>query len=122
MADGPIAVIAIGRCDHGDDAAGLVLADVLECHGTPELTIIRTPAARGDVRDALRLHDVVYAVDAMRTGDAPGTLCAVSPRPATSCRVSYPHGARGVSLADVVDAVLCGHRRRRRTGARAASG
>lgn len=27
MADGPIAVIAFGRCDHGDDAAGLVLAD-----------------------------------------------------------------------------------------------
>ena len=79
MADGPIALIAFGRCDHGDDAAGLVLAD------------------------------------------APGTLRRFAAA-SDELPVSYPHGARGVRLADVVDAVLCGHRRGRRTGARAASG
>lgn len=41
----------------------------------------------------LRLHDVLYAVDAIRTGDARGTLRRFAPA-SDELPVSYPHGAR----------------------------
>jgi hydrogenase maturation protease len=108
MTDGPTAVIAFGRCDHGDDAAGMMLADILEQHRPGDLTIVRAPTARGDVQEVLRLHDTVYAIDTVRTGDRPGAVRRFDPGggqlPAT-----YPHGGQQVSLVDVVDAVNSGH-------------
>lgn len=107
MTDGPTAVIAFGRCDHGDDAAGLMLADILEQHRPGELTIVRAPTAHGDVRDVLRLHDTVYAIDALRTGDTPGAVHRFDP--GCCLPASYPHRSQQVSLADVVDAASSGH-------------
>ena len=108
MTDGQTAVIAFGRCDHGDDAAGLMLADILEQHRPGELTIVRAPTARGVVHEVLRLHDTVYAIDTMHTGGMPGAVCRFDPG-SGQLPASYPHGGRQVSLVDVVDAANSRH-------------
>lgn len=107
MTDGPTAVIAFGRYDHGDDAAGLMLADILEQHRPGGLTIVRAPTARGEVHDVLQLHDTVYAIDTMCTGGTPGAVRRIDPR-SEQLPARYPHGGQQVSLVDVVDAARSG--------------
>lgn len=107
MTDGPTAIIAFGRCDHGDDAAGLMVADILEQHRPGELTIVRAPTARDEVHDVLQVHDTVYAIDTMRTGGTPGAVRRIDPE-GDQLPASYPSGGEQVSLVDVVEAAVTG--------------
>lgn len=107
MTDGPTAVIAFGRCDRGDGAAGLVLADILEQHRPVGLTILRAPTARGEVQDVLELHDTVYAIDTTCSGGTPGAVRRIDPR-SDQLPDRYPHSGQPVSLVDVVDAARSG--------------
>ena len=107
MTDGPTAVIAFGRCDHGDDAAGLMVADILEQHRSGELTIVRAPTARDEVHDVLQVHDTVYAIDTMRTGGTPGAVRRIDPE-GDQLPASYPRGGEHVSLVDVIESTVSG--------------
>jgi hydrogenase maturation protease len=68
-------VIGIGTPDHGDDAAGLLVAERVRAAASP-----RTVTVRELVGDQLSLLDLwagareVYVVDAVRSGAPPGTV------------------------------------------------
>lgn len=103
MPAGTTAVIVFGRSDHGDDAAGLMLADILEHHLPGELTVVRSPRAPGELQDVLRLHDTVYAIDTLHTGDTPGVVRRIDSG-GDRLPASYPPADQRVSLVDVIDA------------------
>jgi hydrogenase maturation protease len=68
-------VIGIGTPDHGDDAAGLLVAERVRAVTSP-----RTVKVREVVGDRLALLDLwagardVYVIDTVRTGGQPGTV------------------------------------------------
>ena len=68
-------VIGIGTPDHGDDAAGLLVAERVRAAASP-----RTVTVRELVGDQLSLLDLwgdareVYVIDAVRSGAPPGTV------------------------------------------------
>jgi hydrogenase maturation protease len=68
-------VIGIGTPDHGDDAAGLLVAERVRAAASP-----RTVTVRELVGDQLGLLDLwgdareVYVIDAVRSGAPPGTV------------------------------------------------
>ncbi len=68
-------VIGIGTPDHGDDAAGLLVAERVRAATSP-----RTVTVRELVGDQLGLLDLwtgareVYVIDAVRSGAPPGTV------------------------------------------------
>lgn len=95
------AIIALGRCDRGDDAAPLLLADILERRLQDAVTVVRAPGAHADVRAAFQRHDGIYAIDTLRAGGFPGTVRRVDP--IREPPPSYPHPWRHLSLIDVAD-------------------
>lgn len=97
---GSTAVIALGRHDRGDDAAGLVVADILRQRSPNDITVIAAPAGVAECADVWRRHDRVFVVDALRPAHAPGAVHRFDPgrdgAPAPRC------GLHDVGLADVV--------------------
>lgn len=96
-------VIGIGTPDHGDDAAGLLVAEGVRAVSSP-----RTVTVRELVGDQLALLDLwagvreVYVVDAVRSGAPPGTVYRFDgAEHLTSQFASKSTHAFG--LADVVD-------------------
>ncbi len=93
------AVIALGRHDRGDAAAGLVVAEILRQRLPDDVTVVTAPAGLADLVDVLRRHEVVFVVDALRPGRRPGAVHRFDPSadaPAPEC------GQHALSLADVV--------------------
>ncbi len=93
------AVIALGRHDRGDDAAGLLVADILKRRLPHDVTVVAAPAGLADLTDVW-WHDVVFVIDALRPGHEPGAVHRFDPAagdpPAPRC------GLHELSLADVV--------------------
>lgn len=93
------AVIALGRHDRGDDAAGLVVADIVRRRLPRDVTVVTAPAGLADLADVLHRHDIVFVVDALRAGREPGAVRhfdAADDPPAPRC------GLHELGLADVV--------------------
>lgn len=93
------AVIGLGRHDRGDDAAGLVVADILRRRLPDTVTVVTAPTGLSDLAEVLRVHDVVFVVDALRPGREPGAVRHFDPAadaPAPPCGLHEP------SLGDVV--------------------
>lgn len=67
-------VVALGHPDRGDDAAASLVADLLET--TDDVVVRRLPGDPSRLLDdpLWQVADRVVAVDAVRTGAAPGTL------------------------------------------------
>lgn len=97
---GSTAVIALGRHDRGDDAAGLVVAEILRQRSPNDITVIAAPTGVAEFADVWRRHDLVFVVDSLRAGKAPGAVRRFDPSsddpPAPDC------GLHEIGLADVV--------------------
>jgi len=98
-----ILVIGIGTPDHGDDAAGLLVAERVRAVASP-----RTVTVRELVGDQLGLLDLwagareVYVIDAVRSGGPPGAVYRFD-----GAERLTPHFANksthAFSLADVIE-------------------
>jgi hydrogenase maturation protease len=67
------AVIAVGRADRGDHAAGLVAADIVRRRLADRVTIIRTARGPTDWRQVSG-HAAVFVVDANAAAGTPGAV------------------------------------------------
>jgi hydrogenase maturation protease len=95
------AVIALGGCDHGDDAAALLVADILRRRVSDRVTLVEAPGAEGDLGDVWLRHDTVYLLDTVRTGSRPGKVHRIDPM---TDALPPGHGDRSsdLSLRDVI--------------------
>jgi hydrogenase maturation protease len=98
-----IFVIGIGTPDHGDDAAGLLVADRIRAATSP-----RTVTVRELVGDQLGLLDLwtgareVYVVDAVCSGGPPGAVYRFDGAQRLSAQFMNP-STHAFSLADVIE-------------------
>lgn len=99
----PTTVIALGRCDHGDDAAALVVADELRRRLPQYVTLITSPFSDRTLHEVCRRHDRVFVIDAMPPGTTPGSIRRIDPR--TDELPAHRRGPSDVDLADVVTMV-----------------
>lgn len=74
-----VLVAGLGQRDSGDDAIGPDVAAEVESLGLPGVTVIRQsdPLALLDAPDGAALADLVIVIDAIRSGQPPGTLHVV---------------------------------------------
>jgi len=97
-----IHVIGIGTPDHGDDAAGLLVAEGVRAATSP-----RTVTVRELVGDQLSLLDMwagareVYVIDAVRSGGPPGTIYRFDGTQGLTEHFTNA-GTHAFSLADVI--------------------
>lgn len=98
-----ILVIGIGTPDHGDDAAGLLVAQRVRAATSP-----RNVTVRELVGDQLTLLDLwtgareVYVIDAVRAGGPPGTVYRYDGEQQLTTRFAN-RGTHSFSLADVIE-------------------
>lgn len=97
-----VLVIGIGSPDRGDDGVGPVVAAEVARRSLPGVKVLAdlTPL---DLLDAWAGARTVVLVDAVRTGDPPGTVTALD---ATVTRLPVGVGAsstHGFGLADVIE-------------------
>lgn len=98
-----ILVIGIGTPDHGDDAAGLLVAQRIRAATSP-----RHVAVRELVGDELALLDMwsgareVHIVDAVRSGGPPGAVYRFDAAGRLATRF-LNRGTHSFSLADVIE-------------------
>lgn len=74
---GTTAVIALGRCDNGDDAAPLLVPDILR-RRHEDVTIVAADAV-DELRDDLQRHETVFIVEALGAAGRPGAVRAIEP-------------------------------------------
>ncbi len=92
-----IRVIGVGT-PHGDDAAGLRVAERLARAGLPEGVRVITCERGADLLELLGRSGAVVIIDAMRSGSAPGTVRRISAE-ALAARAGLSTHALGVSEA-----------------------
>lgn len=98
-----ILVIGIGTPDHGDDAAGLLVAEHIRAASSP-----RTVTVRELVGDQLGLLDLwtgareVYVIDAVRSGGPPGAVYRFDGAQRLGAQFTNP-STHAFSLADVIE-------------------
>ena len=97
-----VLVIGVGSPDRGDDGVGPVVAAEVARRSLPGVTVLAelTPL---DLLDAWAGARTVVLVDAVRTGDPPGTVTTLD---ATVTRLPVGVGAsstHGLGLADVIE-------------------
>ncbi len=98
-------VIGIGTL-HGDDAAGLAVAEALAARSLPDGVALRTCARPlPDLLDALDGADAAVLVDAARTGGVPGAIRRLAPGELARMRSPSSHGL-GVAQALALAAAL----------------
>jgi hydrogenase maturation protease len=96
-------VIGIGTPDHGDDAAGLLVAERVRAVTSP-----RTLTVRELVGDQLGLLDLwagareVYVIDTVRSGGPPGTVYRFDGTRRLTDQFTTA-GTQAFSLADVIE-------------------
>jgi hydrogenase maturation protease len=96
-------VVGLGNPDRGDDAAGWLVADLLD--GRDDLVVRRV---RGDVSSLLddpawSTADRVVAVDAVVTGAPPGTVATWSSGELGARQVAPRDGAHDLDLVTTLD-------------------
>jgi hydrogenase maturation protease len=101
-----VLVAGLGQRDRGDDAIGPEVAAEVASRGLPGVTVIQQsdPLALLDVWDGAGLADLVIVIDAIRSGEPPGTLQVVDaaggPLPARTGASTHAFGlAAAVELA-----------------------
>lgn len=98
-----ILVVGIGTPDHGDDVAGLLVAERIRAVTSP-----RTVTVRELVGDQLSLLDLwagareVYVIDAVRSGGAPGTVYRFDGAQPLTAEFANK-SSHAFSLADVIE-------------------
>jgi hydrogenase maturation protease len=96
-------LIGIGNQERGDDAIGLWLARQLKARGLPGVVVRELHGDPTLLLDMWSHKDVVYLVDAVWSGVAPGTVhqmdARIEPLPGTIFRLS----THGTSVADAIE-------------------
>lgn len=70
-------VIGVGNANRGDDAVGLVVAQLLRARLGRTCAVVEQTGEGTELLDLWEHQDRVWAVDAIRAGGAPGTLYRV---------------------------------------------
>lgn len=98
-----VLVIGIGTPDHGDDAAGLLVAERVRAATSP-----RTVTVREVVGDELALLDMlagareVYVINAVCSGGPPGAVYRFDGVERLASQFTY-QGTRAIGLSDVIE-------------------
>lgn len=92
-------VIGIGAEDRGDDAAGLLVARLLQVAAPPGVEVYESAGDAGRLLELLEGADRVVLVDAARGAGAPGTVERV---PLGAALPSSVHSTHGLRLAEAL--------------------
>ena len=68
-----VSVIGVGRCDRGDAAAGLLVADIV-ARRLGDQVVTGTPTSTAELAAMWGSHDTVVVVTAVRSDDRPGSV------------------------------------------------
>lgn len=96
-------VIGIGNPDRGDDAVGLIAAQLIKARRPADVRVITHSGESAGLLDRLRYAESVYLIDACRAGMPPGAIkrfdIAASGIPHCACGYS----THGMGLAEAFE-------------------
>ena len=91
-------VIAIGNLLRADDGVGIHAAQILK-ENRPDIEVVDLSTANIEMLEYIKGRDKVVIIDAIKTGDEPGTIHRITPQ---ELRFSSFTPSHGLNLLDVL--------------------